>query len=41
MRIVGRWFTRIIRDDIHLQAQYYSLWEQYLYEHGLKDDAFK
>ena len=28
-------------DDIHLQAQYYSLWEQYLYEHGLKDDAFK
>lgn len=21
-------------DDIHLQAQYYSLWEQYLYEHG-------
>lgn len=27
-------------DDIHLQAQYYSLWEQYLYEHGLKDDAF-
>lgn len=27
-------------DDIHLQAQYYSLWEQYLFEHGLKDDAF-
>ncbi len=27
-------------DDIHLQAQYYSLWENYLYEHGLKDDAF-
>lgn len=27
-------------DDIHLQAQYYSLWENYLYERGLKDDAF-
>ncbi len=27
-------------DDIHLQAQYYSVWEDYLYSHGLKDDAF-
>ena len=27
-------------DDIHLQAQYYSIWENYIYEHGLKDDAF-
>lgn len=27
-------------DDIHLQAQYYSLWENYLYERGLKEDAF-
>ena len=27
-------------DDIHLQAQYYSVWEDYIYEHGLKDDAF-
>ena len=27
-------------DDIHLQAQYYSVWEEYIYEHGLKDDAF-
>lgn len=27
-------------DDIHLQAQYYSLWENYLYERGLRDDAF-
>jgi hypothetical protein len=28
-------------DDIHLQAQYYSLWENYLYERGLPDSAFK
>lgn len=27
-------------DDIHLQAQYYSVWEDYLYSHGLKNDAF-
>ena len=27
-------------DDIHLQAQYYSVWEDYLYSHGLKDEAF-
>lgn len=27
-------------DEIHLQAQYYSVWENYLYERGLKDDAF-
>lgn len=27
-------------DDVHLQAQYYSLWEQYMYEHGLKDELF-
>lgn len=27
-------------DDVHLQAQYYSLWENYLYERGLKEDAF-
>lgn len=28
-------------DDVHLQAQYYSLWEDYLYERGLPDSAFK
>ncbi|MGN0394986.1 MAG: GDSL-type esterase/lipase family protein, partial [Coprococcus sp.] len=28
-------------DDIHLQAQYYVLWENYLLEHGLEDDMWK
>lgn len=27
-------------DGIHLQAQYYSLWEDFLMQHGVSDDAF-
>lgn len=28
-------------DDIHLQAQYYELWENYLLEHGLNDNMWE
>ncbi len=28
-------------DDIHLQAQYYKLWEDYLLEHGLNDNMWE
>lgn len=27
-------------DGIHLQAQYYSLWEEYLLQHGVRDSVF-
>ena len=27
-------------DGIHLQAQYYSLWEAYLLKHGVSDSVF-
>ena len=27
-------------DGIHLQAQYYALWEDFLMQHGVSDDAF-
>lgn len=27
-------------DGIHLQAQYYSLWEDYMLQHGLRDNMF-
>ena len=27
-------------DGIHLQAQYYSLWEDFMMKHGLRDNMF-
>ena len=38
--------TQIFNEDgvltpgIHLQAQYYSLWEAYLLKHGVSDSVF-
>ena len=27
-------------DGIHLQAQYYTLWEDFLMQHGISNDTF-